>query len=88
MKVEFLNRFSKDLDHISSISVKKNLTKLILQMELEDNLNNIPHIKKLSGHKSAYRARIGDYRVGFFYENNTVLFARVIHRKDIYHVFP
>lgn len=88
MKVEFLNRFSKDLDQISSISVKKNLTKLILLMELEENLNNIPNIKKLSGHKSAYRARIGDYRVGFFYENNTVIFARVIHRKDIYLVFP
>jgi mRNA interferase RelE/StbE len=88
MQVEFLSKFSKDLDHISLKSVKKNVAKLILQMESEKNLDNIPHIKKLSGHESAYRARLGDYRIGFFYENNTVIFARVIHRKEIYKVFP
>ncbi|PHX81999.1 MAG: plasmid stabilization protein, partial [Flavobacteriales bacterium] len=54
----------------------------------EENLNNISHLKKLAGHKSAYRVRIGAYRVGFFYENNKAIFARVIHRKDIYKVFP
>jgi len=88
MQVEFLSKFSKDLDQISVKSVKSNLAKLIQLMESEENLNNIAHLKKLAGHKSAYRVRLGDYRVGFFYENNKVLFARVIHRKDIYKVFP
>lgn len=88
MQVEFLSKFSKDIDHISVKSVKLNLSKLIRQLEKEENLDNIPNIKKLSGHKSAYRIRIGNYRVGFFYENNKVIFARVIHRKDIYKVFP
>jgi mRNA interferase RelE/StbE len=88
MQVEFLSKFSKDIDHISIKSVKSNLAKLIRQMESEENLSNIPHLKKLAGHKSAYRVRLGDYRVGFFYENHKVIFARVIHRKDIYKVFP
>jgi mRNA interferase RelE/StbE len=88
MQVEFLSKFSKDIDHISVKSVKANLSKLIQLMESEENLNNIPHLKKLAGHKSAYRVRLGDYRVGFFYENHKVIFARVIHRKDIYKVFP
>ena len=88
MQVEFLSKFSKDIDHISVKSVKSNLAKLIRQMESEENLNNISHLKKLSGHKSTYRVRLGDYRVGFFYENHKVIFARVIHRKDIYKVFP
>ena len=84
MKIEFLSKFSKDIDHISQKSVKANLSKLIELFELEENLNNIPQLKKLRGHKSAYRVRIGDYRVGFFYENNKVTLARVAHRKDIY----
>ena len=88
MQVEFLSKFSKDLDHISVKSVKSNLAKLIQQIESEENLNNISHLKKLAGHKSAYRVRIGDFRVAFFYENHKVIFARVIHRKDIYKVFP
>jgi mRNA interferase RelE/StbE len=54
----------------------------------EENLNNIPNLKKPIGHKSAYRVRLGDYRVGFFYENHKIIFARIIHRKDIYKSFP
>jgi mRNA interferase RelE/StbE len=88
MQVEFLSKFSKDVNRLSLKSVKSNLVKLIQLIESSDNLNNIPNIKKLVGHRSAYRVRIGDYRVGFFYENHKVLFARVVHRKDIYKVFP
>ena len=88
MQVEFLSKFSKDIDHISQKSVKNNLGKLIRLIESESDLNNIPNLKKLVGHKSAYRVRIGDYRVGFFYETRKVIFARVVHRKDIYKLFP
>lgn len=88
MQVEFLRKFSRDIDQISVKSVKSNLAKLIRQMESEENLNNISHLKKLAGHKSAYRVRLGDYRVGFFYENHKVIFARIVHRKDIYKEFP
>ncbi len=88
MQVEFLSQFSKDINHISLKSVKSNLIKLINLIEFSENLNNVPNLKKLVGHKSAYRVRIADYRVGFFYENNKVIFARIVHRKDIYKVFP
>lgn len=88
MQVEFLSKFSKDIDHISVKSVKSNLSKIIQQLEKEDDLTNVPNLKKLAGHKSAYRIRIGNYRVGFFYENDKIIFARIIHRKDIYKVFP
>ncbi len=88
MQVEFLAKFSKDIDRISIKSVRSNLVKLISSIESAENLNKIPNLKKLAGHRSAYRVRIADYRVGFFYENNKVIFARIVHRKDIYKVFP
>ena len=88
MQVEFLSKFSRDLDHISQKSVKSNIKKLIGLIESSHNLHAIPNLKKLTGFKSAYRVRIGDYRVGFFYEGNKVLFARIAHRKDIYKIFP
>ncbi|MFO0355772.1 MAG: type II toxin-antitoxin system RelE family toxin [Sphingobacteriaceae bacterium] len=88
MQVEFLSKFSKDIDHINQKSVKNNLAKLIRLIESENDLNNIPNIKKLVGHKSAYRVRIGDYRVGFLHESRKAIFARIVHRKDIYKVFP
>jgi len=87
MKVEFLKKFSKDLDNISSKSVKANLLRVILLMESASSLEEIPNTKKLKGHKSAYRIRIGDYRLGFFYENENILIDRFVHRKDIYKIF-
>ena len=88
MKVEFLKKFSKDLDGLKLKSVKHALLRQIEFMESVDSLEKIPNTKKLRGHKSAYRTRIGDYRIGFFFEDSTILIARFVHRKDIYKIFP
>ena len=88
MKVEFLKRFSKDIDELAVKSVKTALKKLIESIENADTLIEIPNTKKLQGHKSAYRIRVGNYRLGFFYENETIIFARFVDRKDIYKLFP
>jgi mRNA interferase RelE/StbE len=61
---------------------------LVELMESVDSLEKIPNTKKLKGHKTAYRTRVGDYRLGFFFENSTMLLARFVHRKDIYKIFP
>ena len=88
MQVEFLEKFGKDLDKVNQPFVKKALQKTIIRIEQVGNLNEIPHVKKLAGHKSAYRIRVGDYRIGIFVDGNKVQFARVTNRKDIYKVFP
>ena len=67
MKVEFLKKFSKDLDELKLKSVKRSLMRLIELMETAESLENVPNTKKLTGHKTAYRTRVGDYRLGFFF---------------------
>lgn len=88
MKVEYLKRFSKDIDDVSSKSVRSALKRVIELMESSATLSKIPNTKKLQGHKTAYRTRIGDYRLGFFFENNTIILARFVNRKSIYKLFP
>lgn len=88
MKVEFLKKFSKDLDAVKSKSVKQSVIRLIELMETVNVPDKIPNTKKLKGYRNAYRTRIGDYRLGFFFENSTFLLARFLHRKDIYKIFP
>lgn len=88
MKVEFLRKFSKDIDDLKLKSVKQSLLRLIEVMESVESLEKLPNTKKLKGHKTAYRTRIGDYRLGFFFENSVILLARFVHRKDIYKIFP
>jgi mRNA interferase RelE/StbE len=88
MQVEFLTSFNKDLSKLSSAPVRKSLKNLILKLETAKSLSEIPQLKKLKGHPDAWRIRLGNYRVGFFYSNNIIQLARVVDRKDIYKVFP
>ena len=88
MKVEFLAKFSKDVESLTKKSDKTNLILIIEQIEKAENLSEISKIKKLVGHKSAYRVRMNDFRIGFFYEDQKIILARIIHRKDIYKLFP
>jgi mRNA interferase RelE/StbE len=88
MQIEFLSSFDKDLDNLKQKSVRIQIARLIEKIESSENLLHLPNLKKLKGHRSAYRIRIGNYRVGFFLEGNKVLFAHAVHRKDIYKVFP
>jgi hypothetical protein len=52
MKVEFLKRFSKDLDDIKAKAVKQTVIRVIELVEATDTLDKIPHLKKLKGHRS------------------------------------
>ena len=88
MRVEFLDKFGRDLDKISSNVTRQSVRRLILRLESAGSLREIPQLKKLSGFKSAYRVRLGEYRVGLFIEGDQVQFARIAHRKDIYKMFP
>jgi len=88
MKVEFLKKFLRDIDKITNSKDKKNLFGIIEAVKSTDSLSEISGIKKLKGFDDAYRIRCGDYRIGVFIESETVLFARVAHRKEIYRIFP
>ena len=88
MKLEFLARFSKDLDRIGDEQIKQKLLKIINEVEISNKLSDIKNVKKIKGYKAAYRIKLGDYRIGFFFEEGVVQFARIINRKDIYKLFP
>ncbi|MFN5170645.1 MAG: type II toxin-antitoxin system RelE family toxin [Cyclobacteriaceae bacterium] len=88
MRVEFLKTFYQDLDDINSGAVKARILALIEQVEQLTTLRQVPNLKKLSGFQTAYRIRVGDYRVGIFVQGDLVQFARVKNRKDIYRIFP
>ena len=89
MKVEYLPSFIKDLKSLkSSPSYRRIKTLTFEEIPEYDNLDKIRNLKKLKDEDNAYRIRVGDYRIGFFLENETITFARVRHRKEIYRGFP
>jgi mRNA interferase RelE/StbE len=88
MKVEFLSKFNKDLNKLNDDRVKTTVIKVIELLESANSLSEIQNLKKLKGHRSAFRIKLGDFRIGIFVEGNVVEMARIVHRKDIYKVFP
>ncbi len=42
----------------------------------------------MTGYKNAYRIKLNRFRIGFFFEKQTVELVRVLDRKDIYKYFP
>ena len=88
MKIIFLRHFYKDLDKLRLRKVKDDVLLVIKNIESTNSISEIKNLKKLSGHKHAFRIKIGNYRIGVFIENNIVEFARIAHRKDVYNLFP
>ena len=87
MNVEVRQSFEKDALKLP-VKIQREIAAIILAIENAGKLSEIKACKKLTGYRTAYRIRIGDYRVGFFFENNTVELVRVLARKDIYRYFP
>ena len=88
MEVEFTKTFSKQIDAIYNESLKLRLTQAVQNVLLANTLQEIANLKKIKGHQSAYRIKIGDYRIGLFFEERVIVFAYLAHRKDIYNRFP
>lgn len=88
MKVEFLKDFQKDLVNSRDKQLAKIILDSITLFENAKSLDNVPNVKKLKGHSTAYRYRKGKYRIGFFFEDNTIIFAAFAPRNKIYRKFP
>jgi len=88
MKVAYLAKFSKDLDKLRLPKDKAAILRTIDEVKQATSLPQLSGVKKLSGFQHAYRLRCGHYRIGIFLEDDTAVFARVAHRKDIYDIFP
>ncbi len=87
MNIEIRKSFTKDADKLPA-PFKKQLFLIISSIEKASQPSQLDNCKKLTGFKTAYRIRMGQYRIGFHYESKTVELVRLLHRKEIYRYFP
>lgn len=79
------------LKELAKLPVRERLkVEKLLFEEVENykSLAQIPNFKKLKGYRNFYKIRFGDYRAGLRFENNTLYFERILHRKEIYKFYP
>ncbi|MEI9958316.1 MAG: hypothetical protein WDM90_18890 [Ferruginibacter sp.] len=87
MKITTRQAFEKDALKLP-LKTQREIAIVILAIQNAGKLSEIKSCKKLTGFKNAYRIRIGNYRIGFFFEDDTVELVRVLARKDMYRFFP
>lgn len=88
MKVEFKKSFIMDIKQLKHGRATKRIKECIELVEKAQSLQDIKNIKKLRGSERYYRIRLGEYRLGFTLEDDTLIFVRFLHRKDLYRYFP
>ena len=88
MKTQFKASFAKDIKTIKNKGILKCIKETIESIEQAKSLLGIPDFRKLKGGGNYYRIRVGEYRVGFVVEGDTIIFVRCLHRKEIYRYFP
>ena len=80
MELVILGKAIKDMKTISKTDRKNIFDKIELACS-----GDTSNVKKLTNHKPKYRLRVGDYRVLFDIEDDSVMVvSRILHRKDAY----
>jgi mRNA interferase RelE/StbE len=89
MKTAFVKSFQRDLKALKiDHQIRRRIQKKIEEVEAASGLDELSSLKKLTGGENYYRIRVGDYRIGIVVEEDTVVFVRCLHRREIYRYFP
>ena len=88
MRAEYRKKFLKELANLPA-RVRGEVEVFAFEEVLRlSSVTQSGKIEKLKGHTNYYRVRFGSHRVGLHLEGETVVFERVLHRKEIYRFFP
>jgi mRNA interferase RelE/StbE len=88
MNIQVNRAFLKELAKLPLRERFKVEKLLFEEVESYRSLTQIPNFKKLKSYRNFYKIRFGDYRAGLRFENNTLYFERILHRKEIYKFYP
>jgi mRNA interferase RelE/StbE len=77
--VQFKPRAVKDIEALSSQLQTKIIKGIAI---MSDDL--LGDVKRLTNFTPEYRLRVGDYRVLFEIENESIIVYRVRHRREVY----
>ena len=88
MNTAFRESFDADLSAIRDAALLRRVRKAVEQVEAARNFQQISNLKRLEANGKYYRIRVGDYRLGFVFEQGVVTFVRCLNRKEVYRYFP
>ncbi|MEP7170100.1 MAG: type II toxin-antitoxin system RelE/ParE family toxin [Bacteroidota bacterium] len=88
MTVLYQKKFLKDLALIPLQQRKKIEYFVFNELPSFKNFQQVNGAEKMTGYPHYFKIRFGDYRLGFYFKNETITLERILHRKEIYRYFP
>ena len=89
MKTNYKPSFLKELKTLRGTPFFEKINQVVFEeIPSLDRFEDLQNCKKILGHAIHFRIRVGDYRIGFYVENETIFFMRVGHRSQFYRTFP
>ncbi len=88
-KIEYTKRFLKELSKLPK-EIQAKAEKIVFEELLSANPFDLGYLERMTGYADKYKIRIGRYRIGITTDktNKLLICQRIVHRKDIYRVFP
>lgn len=89
MKIKVSKRFVKDSEKITEQRVLVKLRQVLIEASHVQTISDITHLTELSGYPNYYRIKFDYcYRIGIYFDGETIEFLRVGAREDFYKRFP
>ena len=89
MKIQISKRFVKDTERISDPRILAKIRDALEAAKPAETVIEIPCIDAITGHPGFYRIKFDDrYRIGVYFDQDTLQFLRVGARGDFYKKFP
>lgn len=88
MEVEYTPAFARDLRRERNARVRDRVEALIEELKAAPAITAVNGVVRVTAPGRYYRARVGDFRLGFAMDGDRVVLLRFMHRRDIYRYFP
>jgi len=89
MNIEISKSFVKDTQKITDKRILEKIQKILLESKQIGSLTELANHEELSGFSGFYRIKFDyRYRIGIYYEKDTIQFLRVGSRESFYKKFP
>jgi len=88
VQIKFEKSFQRDLKDIRDKILRQKVKHVIDEVKVATTISSLTALKKLRGYETYYRIRLGDYRIGIEVSDESVIFVRFLHRREVYRFFP
>ena len=89
MKIKISRRFVKDTQNITDKRFLAKIRNVLTESETITSINELENLTQLSGFSGYYCIKFDyHYRIGLYFDGDTIAFLRVGKREDFYKKFP